>query len=213
MNETTVVSPPPCPFSGVRWFLAAVVIATTFTASFFVTKALRTTAGRDSLGVHEDSLRAVQSFASGRHLVALVFLSSHCGFCTEKQMKAGLRKMRSALLAANAYKYSKISVVGIAVDQDIHDGFDYLAKLGPIGEVFDEVSIGRGWLNQFVTEIVWREGIGQPSTPQVVLLTHLVNASNFPRFIDIGQDSVVRVIRGRDSLLAWISAGTPIAPR
>lgn len=204
LNVRTMKSP------GVRvLFVSVAVFAISFGLSMVGTRYAASSPKANRASREADSLRAVAALGSGRQLIALVIVSSSCGFCQEKQMKAGLRQIRTKLQSSQGSSYSKVSVVGIAIDDDIRDGIGFLRSLGPYGEVFDEISAGRGWLNEFITDFVWRDGIGKPATPQVILLAHTVDASRYPDLIDIGADSVIRVIVGRDSLLGWIRSGTP----
>jgi len=150
-------------------------------------------------------------FPSGRYLVALVLLSSECGFCAEKGTKKAIRQLRDSLHASAGKAFARVSVIGIAIDNDPGAGVRYLQSLGPSGAVFDELSAGGGWLNEFVTALVWRDGVATPEVPQVVLLERRVDASGFPRYIDVQADSLLLKVTGRDSLIAWINQGTPLA--
>jgi hypothetical protein len=107
-------------------------------------------------------------------------------------------------------EFAQVSVVGVAIDEDLAAGIEYLGKLGPRGEVFDEISVGRSWMNEFVTGFVWRAGIAEPEVPQLLLVERQVDAAAYPRHIVIRPDSVLLRITGRNDLMAWVEQGTPL---
>ncbi len=103
-----------------------------------------------------------------------------------------------------------MSVVGIAMDDDLTAGVRYLRSLGRSGAAFDEISVGGSWLNQFATALIWRDGLATPEVPQVVLVERRVDAAGYPRYMDVQRDSVLLKVTGRDSLIAWVNGGTPL---
>ena len=203
-----------------RWvrlqLLKGAAVLATLTASaavsFSVTRAARPealppTAKRG--GATEALDRARRSYPSGDHLVAYVLLSHRCPFSRDKTTQAAVAQIRSSLKTLEGREYAKVSVVGVAVEYDLNAGFEYLRGLQRSARAFDELSIGRGWLNDFVTALVWRGGFAQPATPSVVVLRRRVDASAYPQ-ISVGPDSLLLSVRGRPDLVSWVAQGTPI---
>lgn len=197
------------------WYRAALivfVVGFSTLTSYGVTRAWRGNSGRDlqlsaTAGVGADTSHRTP-FRSGRYLVAFVLLSSECGFSTEKETKKAIPALRASLHASQGKAFAKVSVVGIAIDDDLDVGMRYLQSLGR--SVFDELSVGGSWLNELVTALVWRNGVATPETPQVVLVERRVDASEYPRNIDVQRDSVLLKVTGRDDLIAWVNHGTPL---
>ncbi len=201
---------------GAIWYrtvLIVLVVVFSMVASYGLTGAWRGNSGRGArpaslAGAGAGTSRVQSPFPSGRYLVAFVLLSSECGFSTEKGTKKAIRELRASLRASHAKAFAKVSVIGIAIDEDLDAGVRYLQSLGP--SAFDEISVGGSWLNELVTALVWRDGVATPETPQVVLVERRVDASEYPRNIDVQRDSVLLKVTGRDDLLAWVNQGAPM---
>lgn len=150
-------------------------------------------------------------FESGRYLVAYVLVSSGCGYSTEKLAKQALRVVPDSLRAVHGKAFAKVSVVGVALDEDVGDGIRFLNELGMGSDVFDEISVGQSWLNEQVVRLAWREGMAAPLLPQVVLVERQVDARAYPRHIETQSDSVILSVMGRNDIIAWVGEGVPLA--
>ena len=148
--------------------------------------------------------------AAGAYLVAYVLVSSHCGACRDPQTKQALRDLRAALRARADSSFVAVSLIGVGVDQDLAEGMQYMNS---IGASFDEVDVGGVWLNQVMTNLVWREASGRAAVPQVVLVKRTIDTRNYPDDIRIPADSVLASIGGRDSLVRWVSSGAALNGR
>lgn len=146
---------------------------------------------------------------SGRHLVAFVFVSSRCGATRLPETERAIRQLRTELQRLQTKAFANVSVVGVAIDE-LRDGSKYLQSLNRTGEVFDEVSVGRTWLNQVVSERVWRDGTAQPLVPQVLVIERKVDAREFPRIIHFQRDSVLLTVAGAPNIVAWVARGAPV---
>lgn len=142
----------------------------------------------------------------GRRLTAYFFGGSGCGSCRSEPLKTALAALRDSLQRAHGDAYTAVSVVGVAIDGDIEGGLDYLRSIGLAS--FDEVSTGNGWTNEHVTRLIWRDSLGRPSAPQVIVLAHSMTATLGPLTLRFGSDSVVGRMLGYDDLLSWVSGGT-----
>src|SRR6266853_3065902 len=150
--------------------------------SYRVTQALRHSSGGRMRGAENaaSSSHLVPGFTSGRYLVAVVLLSSECGFCTEENTKRAVRQVRASLRASQGKAFASVSVVGVAIDPDLRAGLRYLKSLEQSEPVFDELSVGGSWLNQVLTPLVWRDEVAKPQVPEVVLIERRVDATGFP---------------------------------
>ncbi len=77
--------------------------------------------------------------------VRLVYIgSSYCGFCKRPELQKALADAREAASAwAKTHEYAFVTT-GVSTDLDVDRGWQFLSESGR----FDEVIIGRGWLNQ-----------------------------------------------------------------
>jgi len=142
-----------------------------------------------------------------------VLLSSECGFCTEKWARKAIGELRDSLQRVQGKAFAHTSVVGVALDNDVRAGVRYLQNLREAGAPFDELSVGGSWLNELITRLVWRDGLATPEVPQVVLVERNVDATSYPRNIDVHRDSMLLRVAGHDDLIAWVNAGTPLTFR
>lgn len=199
-----------------RSLLIVPVLGLSMLGSYGLTRALRGNpiarrpAGRNTTSA---DTTVKSPFASGRYLVAFVFLAAECGFCTEKGTKQAIGALRTSLQASQRASFAQVTVVGVAIDSDLGAGSKYLQSLGRSGTVFDELSLGGSWLNEPMTALAWRAGMATPDVPQVVLIERLVDATAYPRHIEVQRDSMLLKITGRDDLIAWVKQGTPLVFR
>jgi thiol-disulfide isomerase/thioredoxin len=198
-----------------RLVWVAVTFLTMFASSFMGVEFIRARrqGGSGPRNQSADSLGFLSQYPSGYHLIAFVFVSSACGFCREERTMEAIGRLRDSLRVAGGTRFAQVSVVGIALDQTIGQGLEYLRSLGKPELVFDEISAGGGWLNEYVANFMWRAGIGKPAVPQVILVIRRIDTMAFPRFIDIQADSVAGVIDGRDAIIKWVNTGAHVTGR
>lgn len=182
-------------------------------ASYVVTSGARAAASApdqqaQSTTVPPDSQPA--PFKSGEYLAAYVLVSSECGFSAEVRTMEALARVRRSLRSTHGEAFAGISVIGVVLDKDLAKGYEYVRELGNIDDTFDQVSIGGSWLNEQVTEIVWQKGLATPQLPQILLVRRDVDASQYPRHLEVQDDVVLHTITGRTELLDWVVAGTPL---
>src|SRR5690606_33057748 len=86
----------------------------------------------------------------------------------------------------------QVTLIGVALDWDINAGLRFLQSAGR----FDEISVGRNWLNSHAVSHIWRDLPGPPVIPQIVVVDRTVRVDN--DFITISIDSVVSRVVGVD---------------
>ena len=95
--------------------------------------------------------------------------------------------------------------VGIALDEDIPAGLDWLHRLGN----FSELGIGRGWWGTGATAYIWSD-TARPVIPQVVAVEREVDAHTRGRLVFV-KPHILRRALGYDAIDAW-AADTTWAP-
>lgn len=151
--------------------------------------------------------------AHGSNLIAFVIAASDCGWSTRPQTMAALGGLRSKLRSVHADVYAQISVVGVALDRNPATGVEFLSKVaaGSIDRAFDQIIAGGSWLNEQIVRFVWREGITEASTPQVIVIERYVDTASYLRDYSIGTepDRVVANRRGSAEIIQWFNENVP----
>lgn len=130
---------------------------------------------------------------SGTHLL-FVFAAPTGELAQEdRELIADARTAMRSLAASSGYLYS---TVGISIAWDVEEGLRQLAQFGH----FDEVVVGRNWLNTGIGTYV-RPGGDVPSVPQIGMFLQTVNVSTRPA--QIGQPRSVFRVRGIDEVRFW----------
>jgi hypothetical protein len=193
------------PWHVYRPFAIVAALSIPLTLTYGVTRAWR---AHPKPALHS---AASTPITSGRHLIAYVLLDSRCGACTHRTTEAAIERLRTSLDASYKPTFKQISVVGVALDTDLRAGTRYLERLNHSGHVFDQLSVGGAWMNELVSQRVWRDAAALPGVPQVLLLSRTVDASGYPRTVDLAHDSVLTRVFGRDEIAKWVNRGTPLA--
>lgn len=158
-----------------------------------------------------DSVRlSAMGITPGRQVLAFVLVSSRCGYCQKLETKRAIRSIRGLLAESSEREgYRSSTVVGVAVDADLHEGLQYITNIG--FPSFDEISVGGAWLNEQLVRFVWRERTADAAVPQVVIVSRELTATPLPLRVRYGADSVIAVLGGNNALLAWVRSGATVS--
>jgi len=188
-----------------RVIMMSLGIAIPLAGSYFSVAAWRKHVERERV----QTVLPSEVFASGEYLVAYVLMSSECRFCTDPNTQAALRNLRTTLRASSRGRYANVSVVAVALSDDQNRELQFIQGLGKPGEAFDELSVGGSWMNELVSQLVWRDGFGLPVVPQLVLVERRVDARSYPKHVDVGAESLLYRASG-DALVKWVTEGAPL---
>jgi hypothetical protein len=123
--------------------------------------------------------------------------------------------IRSSLLSAHGGSYAKISVIGVALDDTVSNGLQFLTQIGRgnVAQAFDQVAVGGSWLNEEIVRYVWMAGAAEASTPQVVLLERRIDTGDYLSASRIGVEGETHLqnITGSSAILQWLADGVPLA--
>lgn len=186
--------------------LGLIVLMVTTLVSYALAKKTNSTGP-----VRPDQAQLSSMFPSGEHIVAYLFTSSECGFCTERLAKAAIANLKDSLLKTNRGRYAAISVVAVVIDDNIDSAISYVRGIRQRSPgAFDQIIAGGSWLNETMAALAWRDRIATTDVPQVLIFKRSVNATTYPHEIGISKDSVIVHFSGRDSLLAFVKNGAPV---
>lgn len=158
----------------------------------------------------------IDAFASadGMHLVAFVITASDCGWSAQPRTMEALGSIRESMRAIYGGKYVRVGVVGVAIDDDPETGVAFLTDIGggTVRRAFDQVAIGGSWLNEQIVRLVWRDGVAEAATPQVIVLERVVDTSLYASDYTIGisNDRVVANATGYSEVFQWLEQGLPL---
>jgi len=121
--------------------------------------------------------------------------------------------MRDSLRSSHGHQFARVTVIGVSISDDLRAGVRYLEDLGANGWAFDQISVGGSWMNELMIPLIWRQTVAKVAVPQVLLVERHIDATGFPDAIAVERDTVLLDVVGRDKLIAWVDAGTPLGLR
>lgn len=123
--------------------------------------------------------------------VALIYIgSSRCRAASSDDfvqlLGRVMNKLREEAIGAN----QPFVTVGVALDDNVDAGVRHLSRFAS----FDELTAGRGWLNNVALRYVWTDFPGTPATPQVLLVERFVENGSMAssRLYDIQGERLIR---------------------
>ncbi len=134
---------------------------------------------------------------SGVEVLAVVIGSQSCGASTTPGFSGAIARILTELETDATRHGRRFSSVGVALDQSPADGIQFLSTIGS----FDEVMVGRSWLNSGAVHYIWRDIAGMPALPQLVLVERSVSVGE--RSISIGSDKLLARHVGIDQIMSW----------
>ncbi len=103
--------------------------------------------------------------------VLAVISSSTCPAGSEPGFADAIRAIRIGLRDRARGAGHTFSSIGVALDWNPQEGFNYLSKLAP----FDELMAGRSWINAGALKFFWSETLGgSATTPQIVVYDRVI---------------------------------------
>jgi hypothetical protein len=130
---------------------------------------------------------------TGRQLLLVVFAPTSL---PDSDFGAEVRGAVPRLRELAAERGYRLSTIGVSDDWRIASGLEKLSRLGP----FDEVIVGRNWLNSGVELYVNGPG-AEPAVPQVVVVLRDVDVSVLP--IKYGPTIEIARYVGRSPIAEW----------
>lgn len=147
--------------------------------------------------------------------VSMVYVgSSRCLFSSPDSLATVVEAVKLSLARkAESLGYG-FAAAGVSLDRSTTVGVEYLGQFG----LFDELTVGRGWLNSAAMRYIWQDIPGMAATPQV-----LVTVRDFES-VPVGDGDTPGVSRpplmrgerllarkiGSLELKNWLAAGTPL---
>lgn len=144
------------------------------------------------------------SLESGSQLWIYFMGGSGCASCRSPEIKSALLQLRRALDASPPDGFSRVHIIGTAINTSQTMGLEYLSALGD--SLFDEVSAGGGWQGESMLQLARSFSI-RTTLPKVIVLVRPTEVLRSPTRIRVGQDSLLGVLTGRAAILGWAASG------
>lgn len=136
---------------------------------------------------------------SEAELVMILLVSSKCGACRIGGLAEALDEMRVRLGQLARSRERRLVTHGVALDWSVEEGLEFLAGFG----AWDEVSVGRNWLNSAALKYIWKDGPQFATVPQVVVVERVVQVSDGNEIL-VRSEEVVQRVAGPGEIFNWI---------
>ncbi len=161
------------------------------------------TAGVAAFALTQDrAYRPDYTLRSGEEIAVIFVGGLFCGAHRSEGFAELIETMKRTLSERAALEGRAFSAIGVALDWKIDEGMEFLSKFGE----FDEVIIGRNWLNSAAIRYIWRDEPGLPQIPQVIVLKRHLEVMD--EGILVSDDQVLLRKNGVAAIREWIQAGS-----
>jgi len=134
---------------------------------------------------------------NGDEILVIVIAASWCHGIEEPGFREALASLQRELPREAERQGLEVDFVGVALDWNTDDGVRLLRTLAR----FDEMVVGRNWVNMAMIEYVWREQKGSPAVPQIVLVRRHVTSGL--SVITVGPDQLLGRFLGAKEIETW----------
>lgn len=144
------------------------------------------------------------SSTGGEELVLVYLGAWSCPWSNVDGLRDAVRSIRDDWHRVAQDSGKGFATVGIAPDVSVDEGVEHLAKYGS----FDEVIVGRGWLNVGMMKYVYGDIPGPAATPQVLIIERTIHRVAGQTWIS--DEKVVRRLVGADEILENLSGAETV---
>lgn len=142
----------------------------------------------------------------GREVVMVFIGSPECSFSTHPETAQLVREAAVSLRERATLDDAALVSVGVSANWVPGEGWRFLEGILN----FDEVVIGRNWLNSRVVELGWSHPSAVMGTPQIIVYRQdVVPPTDLGRASTAREEPTVRVT-GVEAIRRWVEAGSPL---
>jgi hypothetical protein len=181
--------------ASITWIGSTVLMGTAMSAAYWH----RTHAGPER--PRNASPTRIANLKTGDEILLVFIGGSFCNGTKQPGLKEAVAQLNSDLRERVRAQGKTFVSVGVAMDWSVAEGVDFLLSFGQ----FDELVVGRNWLNSAVVRYVWRDTPGSAALPQLVVVTRHVNVGG--SIIDVGSERLLTRKLGADEIIAWARQG------
>lgn len=158
---------------------------------------ISTTAGREPLS---------ESRGSGTELALIYIGSSTCAAAKDPDLTVLVDSLAEVLRGVASERGFRFTTIGIAKDWETSDGLEHLGRF----DEFDELIVGRGWLNAGGQRYVWRDIPGIAAVPQVLVVTRQIRYADSIHGYDVNDEQLVARKAGLQEIESWLRLGVSL---
>jgi hypothetical protein len=140
---------------------------------------------------------SASSLKTGDEMLVIFIGGSFCGGSAQPGLREAVATVNREMAATARAAGRRFVSVGVAMDWSVEDGVRFLHEFGK----FDELVVGRNWLNSAVVRYVWRDVPGSATLPQIVVVMRHVTVA--PTTIAVGDERLLVRKLGADEIIDW----------
>ncbi len=131
----------------------------------------------------------------GSEILVVLIGSSRCAASRQPVLVAAMKALRERIVGVAAKNGMQVAFVGVALDDNLSTGLKWLVSVGP----FDEIGVGRNWLNSYMIHLVHRDLPGDAAIPQLIVIRRAVSSTRAGTVL-VGSDDIVAREVGLDGI-------------
>lgn len=144
------------------------------------------------------------SYKTGDQILFVYIGSEDCKFSLSAKFADLVTSARNSVSKQAKLATMDFSSLGVSAGPSAQAGIRYLARFGS----FDQISSGRGWLNDSMEHYVWQTLIGDGAVPQIVVVKRHLDVRD-PGYEFSNEKVLVRAL-GELQISKWVQDGAPI---
>lgn len=145
----------------------------------------------------------------GNELVMVFVGSPTCGASTDPAVARLVREAADHLRARSVGEDARMVSVGVSLNWVPGEGWRYLSRIMN----FDEVVIGRSWVNSELIELVWEYPHAIAATPQIIVFRQNVTPPSDTVRASLRRETPTVWATGPNGIRDWAEAGYPLSWR
>ena len=149
------------------------------------------------------SYRPAYANPQGTQLVAVYLGAASCGPCRLPSTRVALDSIKVQLQRHAQANNQQFRAVVVAMDWEPDSALVFAQESGR----WDELIVGRNWMNLGAEFYIWADTATAPSMPQVIVFEQDITMG---ARVEFGPRRVVRRVRAADALVRWAGLGSPL---
>lgn len=145
----------------------------------------------------------------GEEIVFAFVGTPKCSASRNPALAPMMREALNCLRVRHTPEDVPVIAVGISPIWETSEGSRFLLDILE----FDEISVGRSWLNSELVDLAWRDPIAEVATPQVIVHRQTVVHPGDAIRASIVRDQPVVRATGLIGIQRWVDAGLPFGWR
>lgn len=143
---------------------------------------------------------------TGDELVVILVGSPACPAASDPHFPDRFEQIVAHLSERAGDHDVRLVTIGIGTGASPERSMEFLTSVGR----FDEMMVGRGWLNSGALRYLWRDLPGKPSIPQIIVTHRSLDMGPFGASVVVGPEILLARKVGLPEIYRWEEIGAPI---